>query len=114
VPYGIVQGRVFHDVNKNSAYDPGIDQPLAGGRVELYSLGGQLLNLQITAANGQYNFSFLEPNLTYRVVETAPAGYAPAQFNDVNVYVEAGVPVVLNFGHQPYKYHFVPFIWRQQ
>lgn len=114
VPYGIVQGRVFHDVNRNGNYDPGVDQPLAGGRVELYDMSGQLLNLQITAANGQYNFTFLEPDRTYRVVETAPAGYAPTQYGDVNVFVEAGVPVILNFGHMPYKFAFLPAVSRQQ
>ncbi len=113
VPYGIVQGRVFHDVNANSNYDPGVDQPLAGARVELYNMSGQLLNLQITAANGQYNFTFLEADRTYRVVETPPAGFAPAQYSDVNVFVEAGVPVVLNFGHMPYKFAFLPAVSRQ-
>jgi len=113
VPYGIVQGRVFHDVDKNGIYNPGVDLPLAGGRVELYNLAGQLLNLQVTAVNGLYNFSFLAPNLTYRVVETAPPGFAPAQYNDVNVFVEAGIPVVMDFGHQPYNYQFVPGVYRQ-
>jgi hypothetical protein len=114
LPYGIVQGRVFHDVNRNGNYDPGVDQPLAGGRVELYNLTGQLLNLQITAANGQYNFSFLEPNRTYRVVESPPPGYAPARYNDINIYVEAGVPVILNFEHLRYRYHYMPMVSRQQ
>ena len=114
VPYGIVQGRVFHDVNRNNNYDPGVDQPLAGARVELYNLSGQLLNLQITAANGQYNFTFLEPNRTYRVVQTPPPGYAPAQYSDVNVYVPAGDPVVMNFAHQPYKQAFLPMVIRQR
>jgi hypothetical protein len=114
LPYGIVQGRVFHDVNRNNTYDPGVDQPLAGGRIVLYDLSGQLLNLQTTSANGQYNFSFLGPDTTYRVVETAPAGYAPAQYNDVNVFVEAGVPVILNFGHLQYKYMYLPMVTRQQ
>ncbi len=109
-----MQGRVFHDVNRNGVYNHGIDQPLAGGRVELYNLSGQLLNLQMTAANGLYNFSFLEPERTYRVVETAPPGFAPAQFNDVNVYVEAGVPLIMDFGHQAYTYQFVPGVWRQR
>ena len=114
VPYGIVQGRVFHDVNRNGNYDPGVDQPLAGGRVELYDLNGQLLNLQTTAANGQYNFSFLEPNTTYRIVETPPVGYAPAQYDDVNVFVEAGIPVILNFGHVQYKHMYLPMVTKQQ
>jgi hypothetical protein len=109
-----VQGRVFHDVNRNNNYDPGVDQPLAGGRIELYDLNSQLLNLQTTSANGQYGFSFLDPDTTYRVVETAPAGYAPAQYNDINVYVEAGIPVVLNFGHRPYKYMYIPMVTKQQ
>ncbi|MBE2233768.1 MAG: carboxypeptidase regulatory-like domain-containing protein, partial [Anaerolinea sp.] len=107
-------GRVFHDVNRNNNYDPGVDQPLAGARVELYNLSGQLLNLQITAANGQYNFTFLEPNRTYRVVQTPPPGYAPAQYSDVNVYVPAGDPVVMNFAHQPYKQAFLPMVIRQR
>ncbi|MEI2688231.1 MAG: SdrD B-like domain-containing protein [Anaerolineae bacterium] len=114
VPYGIVQGRAFHDINRNGAYDPGIDQPLAGARVELYNLSGQLLNMQVTTANGQYSFTFLEPNRTYRLVETAPPGFAPAPYNDINVFVEAGVPVVLNFGHTPYKHAFLPMVSRQQ
>lgn len=109
-----MQGRVFHDVNRNGNYDPGVDQPLAGGRVELYDLNGQLLNLQTTSANGQYNFSFLDADTTYRIVETAPLGYAPAQFNDVNVFVEAGIPVVLNFGHQQYKHMYLPMVTKQQ
>ncbi|MFZ2359110.1 MAG: SdrD B-like domain-containing protein [Anaerolineae bacterium] len=113
VPYGIVQGRVFHDVNQNGSYNPGVDQPLSGGRVELYNLAGQLLNLQVTGANGLYSFTFLTPNLTYRVVQTAPPGYAPAQFNDVNVFVEAGIPVVMDFGHQPYHYQYLPGVIRQ-
>jgi hypothetical protein len=114
VPYGIVQGRVFHDVDDNGTYTPGVDQPLAGGRIELYNLSGQLLNLQVTASNGLYIFTFLEPNRTYRVVETAPPGFAPAQYNDINVFVEAGVPVTLDFGHQAYRYQYLPLMQRQR
>lgn len=114
MPYGIVGGVVYHDVDNNGAYTPGTDTPLAGSRIELYNQAGQLVNLQITAANGQYNFSFLEPNRNYRVKSSPPPGYAPSLYNDITIFVTAGTPVTINFGHQPYNYQYLPAVQRQQ
>lgn len=114
VPYGIVGGVVYHDVDGNGGYTPGVDVTLAGARIELYNQAGQLVNLQITAANGQYNFSYLEPNRNYRVKSYPPAGFAPSLYNDITIFVTAGSPVTVNFGHQPYNFVYLPAVQKQQ
>lgn len=114
LPYGIIQGTVYHDVNKNGIYNPPTDTPLSGGRVELYNLSNQLIGLQVTGANGQYIFLNLNPNQTYRIVESAPAGYAAASPADLNVYAPLGEPVTVDFGHRPYRYFYLPAVQRQR
>lgn len=98
-PYGQVQGTVYEDVNHDGLYESGIDHPLAGARIDLYSQSNQLLGTRVTAQSGLYTFEQLEPNRTYRLVETAPGGYAPATVHDLNLLVVAGYPTTVDFGH---------------
>jgi hypothetical protein len=92
-------------------FDPSVDVTLAGARIELYQ-GSQQVGLRITSSNGRYVFDYLDPAPTYRLVEQAPPGYSMAVPNDIILGVQAGVPVVLDFGHQKLitLYLYLPLI----
>jgi hypothetical protein len=110
-PFGQVRGTVYEDVNSNGMFDPSVDVTLAGARIELYQ-GSQQVGLRITSSNGRYVFDYLDPAPTYRLVEQAPPGYSMAVPNDIILGVQAGVPVVLDFGHQKLitLYLYLPLI----
>jgi hypothetical protein len=112
-PYGILTGMVYEDINGNGVYNPDTDAPLAGGRVELFDQTGQLIGLQITQSNGLYSFSFLSANRTYRLREIAPEGYLAAPVNDISLYVPAGTPINLNFGHTRLKRVYLPILQKE-
>ncbi len=108
-PYGQVRGTVYEDVNQNGMFDPSVDLPLAGARIELYQ-GNQQMGLRITSGNGRYVFDYLDPIPTYRLLEQAPPGYTKAVPNDVALSVRAGEQTVFNFGHQRLQMFYLPLI----
>ncbi|MER2599356.1 MAG: SdrD B-like domain-containing protein [Caldilineales bacterium] len=112
LPYGIIQGQVYYDVNNNGVYDSSVDTPLSSARVTLYNASGAQISSQTTNSNGRYNFSFLDPNRSYRLIEQAPPGYRPSPNADVTVYAEIGVPVQVDFGHLRYYGTYLPIIQR--
>jgi dienelactone hydrolase len=111
-PGGSLVGLVFLDVNRNRVFNPGIDQPLAGGRLDLYDQAGQLLSSQTTTASGVYSFTSLPLNRSYRLRSFAPPGYSPASANDVTVTVTSATPIYTNFAHWQGYYFYVPLITR--
>ena len=113
-PYGAIQGIVFHDVNSDGVYTLGTDLALANGRVELRNPNGGLIGLQVTTSNGRYLFDFLAPNVTYRVTEFAPPGFAAASNNDNSYLVSAGYPVTVDFAHRPVRSLFLPIVVKGQ
>jgi hypothetical protein len=114
VPYGTISGLVYRDVDSNGAYTPGVDTPLANARVELYNQSGGLVGLVVTPANGRYRFDFLDPNRTYRLKETPPSGYAAAPNDDQSVFILAGEPVTIDFGHLVLRYVYMPSLEKNQ
>ena len=113
-PYGAIQGIVFHDVNSDGVYTLGTDLALANGRVELRNPNGGLIGLQVTTSNGRYLFDFLAPNVTYRVTEFAPPGFAAASNNDNSYLVSAGYPVTVDFAPRPVRSLFLPIVVKGQ
>ncbi|HWI32552.1 MAG TPA: SdrD B-like domain-containing protein [Microbacterium sp.] len=69
-------GLVFSDLNGNGAQDPG-EPGIAGVTIDLVDATGAVtLDTTVTLADGSWEFTGLEPGLTYGVEETQPAGYA--------------------------------------
>ena len=111
-PGGSLVGLVFHDVDGNNRFDPAVDQPLAGSRLELYNQAGQLLSAQVTTASGVYSFTALPLNRTYRLLQFAPPGYSPAANRDTTVTVSSTAPIYINFAHLQGFRFYVPLITR--
>lgn len=109
---GTLVGVVYHDVDQSGAFNPAVDRPLAGARLELYDQAGQLLSSQITTASGVYSFTSLALNRTYRLLEFAPPGFSPASNRDVTVTVANTAPIYTNFGHWQGFFLYVPLITR--
>jgi protocatechuate 3,4-dioxygenase beta subunit len=76
-----VHGMSFDDVNGNQTYDAGIDAPLAGVHVEIFSIDidsgyESFISGVNTGADGKWVFNqMLGSGVTYRVVQSAVAGY---------------------------------------
>ena len=78
--------------------------------MELYNQSGGLSGLIITPANGRFSFDFLDPNRTYRIKEFPPHGYAPASNDDLSLFITAGNPVTINYGHLVMQSVFIPAV----
>ena len=110
VPYGTISGLVYHDLDGNGVYSPNVDLPLSGARVELYNQSGGLSSLIITPANGRFSFDFLDPNLTYRIKEFPPRGFSAASNDDLSLFITAGNPVTITYGHRVLQSVFIPAV----
>lgn len=74
---GSIAGYVYHDVNKNGAYNPG-DRMIAGVTISLTGTdvyGNAVSRTTVTGANGWFTFARLTAG-TYSITQTQPAGYA--------------------------------------
>ena len=111
-PGGSLVGLVYHDRDENNVFNPAVDRPLAGARLDLYDQGGQLVDSQVTTASGVYSFASLPLNRTYRLLEFAPTGFSPASNRDVTVTMTGTAPVYTNFGHVQGFRFFVPLVTR--
>lgn len=110
VPYGVLSGIAFEDTNESGVFEEGVDQALSGAEIRLYRQTGQMAALWITADNGRYTFTNLEPDRTYRIVEKPPSGYAPAPVSDLSLYLPAGEPKIVDFGHIRFKTMYLPVL----
>ena len=74
-------GRVYHDVNNNGTFESGSESGIPNATIRLYDCSGNnpvaTTNSDI---NGQYTFTGLVPDTTYRIEIQPPAGsmYLPA------------------------------------
>jgi 5-hydroxyisourate hydrolase-like protein (transthyretin family) len=71
---GSISGKVWDDTNGNCSFQPGVDIPLAGVKIDLINSQGTVVATTTTDAQGDYMFSNLLPN-TYTVHEHVPTGY---------------------------------------
>lgn len=114
MPYGAIRGLAYHDRDGNGIYAPGIDLPLSNARVELYNQSGGLLGMFLTPTNGRFLFDFLDPDRTYRIKEFPPTGFATTVNDDSSLFITAGEPVTIDFGHVPLQSVFIPAIQKAQ
>ncbi|MCC7352208.1 MAG: DNRLRE domain-containing protein [Anaerolineae bacterium] len=82
-----IEGAVYHDLNGNSAYDPG-EPPLADGRLSVWQQSTEITST-VTGADGLYAFSGLVPG-SYQVRFTPPMGYQPSPDSPDKVFVFLG------------------------
>jgi hypothetical protein len=64
-------GYAFYDVNNNSTYDTGWDDPYAGGQITLSTLSGTVLSTHSTASDGSFTVASITSG-EYRVDLTTP------------------------------------------
>lgn len=93
---GIISGIVWNDLNGNGLKDIG-EPGLPGATVELLDKLHNLLQVWVTAGNGLYQFSGLEPG-TYILQETNPPGFQSTTQDEWWVNVIANWTITINFG----------------
>lgn len=91
-----IMGQVWEDVNGNGLRDPD-ELPLAHTILTLWADDVALQSL-VTGEDGQYSFPGLRPGV-YRVVVTAPPGYASTTIGSVTIEVGCG-KTIQDFGVQ--------------
>lgn len=93
-----IEGTVFNDINRDGAWQPATEPPLAGSRLLLEETGATFN----TASGGFYYFTLSGPG-TFHVTETDPPGYTslPNSPNNRTVTVAACQVAVVNFGNVP-------------
>lgn len=95
-----VSGKVYDDRNHNGVNDAN-DAPIAGVKIELYTIDGILIATTYTDANGQYSFGEIVAG-SYKIVETQPLGYGNSTEGSSNVIpinVVADQPIInMSFG----------------
>ncbi len=67
-----LSGYAFYDVNNNSSYDMGWDDPYAGAEITVSTPAGTLISSQTTASDGSFYVSPITSG-EYRVVLTTPS-----------------------------------------
>ena len=94
---GSIHGIKYEDVDRNSMYDPAIDNRWPGVMITLTGdVDGDGTSDTLVAptdANGEYEFTGLYPG-TYTVTETPPPGSAPTTATSVTVTVLSGEEIV--------------------
>jgi len=93
---GGLVGVAWSDADASGTLDEG-EVPLAGMSITLKDLGGVLLAVVTTAADGRYQFPSQAPGV-YRVSASAPLGYVMTTPDEVDVFISAGSYLVLDFG----------------
>ncbi|MFQ5593553.1 MAG: choice-of-anchor Q domain-containing protein [Anaerolineae bacterium] len=97
---GTIWGLVFEDVDQDGIWDPN-EPRLAGVRIALREdPQGADIRTSVTGGNGRFEFTDVEPG-TYYVVETDPPGYTSTTPNVVEVEVETGEQIEVDFGDVP-------------
>ncbi len=93
-----IEGTVFNDINRDGAWQPSTEPPLAGSRILLEETGASVT----TGSGGFFYFTLSGPG-TFHVTETDPPGYSslPNAPNNRTVTVDACQVVVVNFGNVP-------------
>ncbi len=93
-----IEGTVFNDVNRDGAWQPSTEPPLAGSRIVLEETGASVT----TGSGGFYYFTLSGPG-TFHVTETDPPGYSslPNSPNNRTVTVDACQVAIVNFGNVP-------------
>ena len=82
-----IQGIKYLDVNQNGTYDNG-DTPLANWTINLTNSSG-LVGIQVTDANGFFQFSSLTPG-QYTICEIVQPGYLNTSAKKLNVTLTSG------------------------
>ena len=93
---GVIAGQVWNDLNGNGLKDIG-EPGLPGATIALLDKLQNELQSWVTAGNGNYQFSGLEPG-TYIVRETNPPGFDSTSLDEWWVNVIANWTVTINFG----------------
>lgn len=91
-----VSGVVFYDSNANGVQEPH-EAGLSGVTVELRNAGGAVVATTVTAANGSYLFTQVDPG-SYAVVEIDAVNHVSTTPNSVAILVPAGGSATANFG----------------
>lgn len=93
-----IEGTVFNDINRDGAWQPSTEPPLAGSRIALEETGASVT----TGSGGFYYFTLSGPG-TFHLTETDPPGYSslPNSPNNRTVTVDACQVVIVNFGNVP-------------
>jgi len=93
-----IEGTVFRDDNRDGAWQPSTEPPLAGSRILLEETGATVT----TGSGGFYYFILSGPGI-YHITETDPPGYAslPNSPNNRTVTVDACQVAIVNFGNVP-------------
>ncbi len=71
---GNISGKVWNDTNGNCSFQPGVDIPLAGVKIDLINSQGTVVATTFTDTQGDYTFNNLLPD-TYSVQEHVPSGF---------------------------------------
>jgi hypothetical protein len=98
---GRIEGRVWNDVNGNSAIDGG-EVGLVGITVRIFEQAQPDIPIRppaVTDSNGFFHFEGLDPGW-YIVEESHPAGWRSTTSDRLNVRVVRGITSYANFGDQ--------------
>ena len=93
-----IEGTAFNDINRDGAWQPSTEPPLAGSRIVLEETGASVT----TGSGGFFYFTLSGPGI-FHLTETDPPGYSslPNAPNNRTVTVDACQVVVVNFGNVP-------------
>jgi hypothetical protein len=94
-PLAAVLGTKWLDLNANGQFDEG-EEGLAGVTIRLLDAEGEVIASTVTAADGSYSFTGLEPG-AYSVEEIVPEGYVATSPISVSFTLSAGEEMVVDF-----------------
>ncbi|MGE0084616.1 MAG: SdrD B-like domain-containing protein [Desulfococcaceae bacterium] len=96
--WGSISGMVFADANGDGILN-GSETGLGGVTVELINAQGQVIATTVTAGDGTYMFTDVQPG-SYTVRETDPEGFVSTTINTVPVNLVSGGSGTASFGDQ--------------
>lgn len=105
--YAGVYGHKYHDVNRSSSFEPGIDFPLEGWRMNLLFPDDTLATTTVTDASGFYYFKGVSEGV-YTIKEESRVGWDHVTPRDFPLSVVNNTPYKFDFYNADTGYACVP------